>query len=204
MDQFKAEPFSDDQLTSIREAIRKKYIETANSPEGLFGYPTGKAGAEQLGYGAELLERVPGKVLDTFCGVGNPFSIEEISTGDAVLDIGCGAGTDLCCAAAFVGMTGRVCGTEMTAEMAALAREGCLGAANVEVFLVDDETLPFSDNSFDRVISNGVINLSPRKLELFREIYRVLKPTGRLQFADIVLKQGLPPGMEPSADNWAQ
>jgi ubiquinone/menaquinone biosynthesis C-methylase UbiE len=123
-----------------------------------------------------------------------------------VLDVGCGAGLDLVVAAGLVGPAGRVCGIDLTEEMVSRARSIVRqsGYANIEVRQVDSEDIPYRDSTFDIVLSNGVINLSPRKLQLFREIRRVLKPGGSLQFADIVLDRQLPPEMSGTLEAWSQ
>lgn len=198
--------FSEAELQSIRGAVRKKYMAVARSAEGLFRYPTGRAGAVHLGYDPALIDDLPTELLNAFCGVGNPFAIAAVAPGSAVLDIGCGAGFDLIVASRTVGDGGRVRGIDMTPEMLTRARDNFaqLGIDDIETVLVDSETIPYADHTFDVVISNGVINLSPRKAELFREIHRVLRPGGRLQFADIVLERELPPSLTGNHDAWAQ
>ncbi|MBA4373027.1 MAG: methyltransferase type 11 [Thermodesulfovibrio sp.] len=193
-------------LDAIRSAIRGKYTEVAVSAEGKFGYPTGRAGAEALGYDAEAITQAPSGLLDSFCGVGNPFSLGEIPAGAVLLDYGSGAGFDLFIASRLVGETGKVCGIDLTEAMVERSRRNLseAGCSNVEVRLVDGEQIPYPDNFFDVAISNGVINLSPFKAACFREIYRVLKPGGRLQFADIVLENALPVGMADSPEAWSQ
>ena len=160
----------------------------------------------QLGYDESLVDAIPDALLNSFCGVGNPFAIQEIAVGSHVLDVGCGAGFDLIVARDLVGSAGRVCGIDMTEEMVARARRNLAerGYADIETRHVDTEMIPYPDNSFDWVISNGVINLSPNKLQLFQEIYRVLRQGGRLQFADIVLDNELPAALAGNVESWAQ
>lgn len=203
---MEAEAFSQDEQRAIREAVRKKYMAVSTSAEGMFRYTTGRDGALLLGYDEDLIADIPAEVLNAFCGVGNPFTIEPVPAGSALLDIGCGAGFDLIIAARTVGSTGRVCGIDMTPEMLKRAGENFaqLGIADIEILQVESEKIPYDDNTFDVVISSGVINLSPCKLELFGEIFRVLKPGGRLQFADIVLDKELPLVMAGQLDAWAQ
>ena len=191
---------------AIKSAIRQKYAEVAVSAAGKFQYPTGREGAELLGYGRALIQSAPPQLLVSFCGVGNPFLLQVIPHGSAVLDVGCGAGFDMYVAGQLVGDQGRVCGIDLTDEMASLARKNLAkaGISNVEIKKVDMEHIPYPDHSFDVVISNGVINLSPSKQTMFNEIYRVLKPDGTLQFADVVLEQDLPAELSGSADAWAQ
>lgn len=149
---------------------------------------------------------MPEDLLNSFCGVGNPFSIEKIDKGNCVLDIGCGAGFDLYMASRLTGDSGKVFGIDLTEEMVKRAEEnlGVLQVDNAEVLHVSSEKLPSDDDTFDVVISNGVINLSPNKQELFKEIFRILKPGGRLQFADIVLERELPPHLVASVESWSQ
>lgn len=200
------EPFTEVQLQSIRSAIQNKYRDVAKSADGFFKYTVGRQGAVDLGYASGIIDEMPAGMLDSFCGVGNPFGIESISPGSIVLDIGCGAGFDMIVAHSLVGETGRVCGIDMTAEMLERAESNFaqLGITELETQLVDSAVIPYEDNTFDVVISNGVINLSAEKHELFKEILRVLKPGGRLQFADMVLDKPLPPGMSGNLDAWAQ
>ncbi len=176
------------------------------SAAGKFQYPTGREGAEALGYDPAILIDVPQEAQDSFCGVGNPFAIGEISEGSFILDIGCGAGLDLIVASRLTGPSGRVCGIDLTAEMVAKARENIAkyGADNIEAVQVDSEHIPYADGMFDVAISNGVINLSPRKPKLFKEIHRVLKTGGRLQFADIITESALPQSLTGSLEAWAQ
>ena len=191
---------------AIREAVRKKYVDVAQSAEGKFAYPTGRRGALALGYDPSIIEDLPDGVLASFCGVGNPFALGPIERGAAVLDVGCGAGVDVIVASRLVGSAGRVCGIDMTPAMAERARANIqrAGVTSAEVQVSGAESIPYPDASFDVVISNGVINLSPVKEEVFREIFRVLRPGGRLQFADIVVNQALPPEVANSLEAWSQ
>lgn len=193
-------------LNGIRTAIRNKYSGVSVSAAGLFQYPTGRDGAIALGYDPDIINSAGPGLLESFCGVGNPFSLGMIRHGEAVLDLGCGAGFDMFVAGRLVGESGRVCGVDLTDEMAARAKKNLDEAhiTNAEIRKVDSEHLPYPDRTFDVVISNGVINLSPCKAICFREIYRVLKPGGRFQFADVVLEHELPPDLSRSPEAWAQ
>ncbi len=159
-----------------------------------------------MGYDPAVIESAPALILESFCGVGNPFSLGKVSPGSTLLDFGCGAGFDLFVASKLVGENGRVCGIDLTEEMVGRARENLTlaGVTNFEVKKVDSEAIPYDDRSFDVVVSNGVINLSPSKETAFKEIYRVLKPGGRLRFADVVLENELPAGLAGSAESWSQ
>ena len=190
----------------ILDAIRQKYSRAAVSSERMFAYPTGKAGIEALGYDPVAVQEAPPALLDSFCGVGNPFSLGDIRPGSSVLDIGSGAGFDLYVARRFVGDTGRVCGIDLTPEMIERARKNLLeaGLTDIEIARVSSEKIPFNDMTFDADISNGVVKLSPWKRELFQEIFRVLKNRGKLQFADVVLERELPDTLIGSAEAWSQ
>ena len=171
----------------------------------MFSYPTGREGALALGYNPEIIDAAGPGLLASFCGVGNPFSLFPIKPGSTILDIGCGAGFDLYVAARLTGPEGRVHGIDLTKAMVAKARENLkrTGITNFDVWHVDFEDLPFEDKSFDVVLSNGVINLSPEKEILFGEIFRVLRPDGRFGFADIVLDKEIPASIAASAESWA-
>lgn len=190
---------------AVLEAVRKKYSEVSRSAEGKFTYPTGREGALALGYDAAAVDAMPQELIRSFCGVGNPFSLGPVQAGETVLDVGCGAGFDLVVAAGLAGPEGRVCGIDVTPEMAEKARDNLAraGVAHGEVHIAGAEEIPYGDESFDLVVSNGVLNLSPLKEKCFREIYRVLKPGGRLQFADIVLKGDLPEKVAGSLEAWS-
>lgn len=204
--QLESSAFSADDKERIRAAIKKKYSAVSSSAEGYFKYPVGKAGAILLGYDTKILEDVPTEMLDSFCGVGNPFTIDRVEEGSTVLDIGCGAGFDLFVASQLAGPHGKVIGVDLTKEMMdrAQANLDLMDVKNYEMHHISSEQLPFSDNSFDVVISNGVINLSPDKPRIFAEIHRVLKKGGRLQFADIILERQLPAHLMASVESWSQ
>ena len=142
---------------------------------------------------------------ESFCGVGNPFTLGEPLPGQTVLDLGCGAGFDTLLAARRVGASGKVIGIDMTPEMIAKARTNAdsLGVMNVEFLLGEIEDLPLPDASVDLVISNGVFNLCPDKPRVLSEVFRVLKPGGRLQMADILLEPQVTPEEVASKGSWS-
>jgi len=194
-------------ILKVRTGIREKYDRVAAAGAGgCFRYSTGREGMELQGYPSELLRDFPPEVLAAFCGVGNPFSLEPLSPGDAVLDIGCGAGVDSLVAGHLVGAGGRVVGIDVTPAMIEKARahQARLGLANVTFQVADAEALPFPDNDFDAVISNGVFNLTLNKAKALAEVHRVLKPGGRLLLADMVLVAALPPDLSDKVENWYQ
>jgi arsenite methyltransferase len=190
----------------IEAGIRGKYLQVAISPEGLFRYPTGRAGLEALGYDPGIVGALPDTVAEAYCGVGNPFSLGPIAAGEAVLDIGCGAGVDSIIAGKLTGPAGAVTGIDLVPEMLAKARENArlAGAGNVTFQESSAERLPFPDKSFDAVISNGVFNLVVDKAKALAEVYRVLKPGGRFWLADQVLAGELPQETKARVENWAR
>jgi arsenite methyltransferase len=190
----------------IEESIREKYLKVAISPQGLFRYPTGRAGLEALGYDPVIVLALPDTVADAYCGVGNPFSLGPIREGEAVLDIGCGAGVDSIIAGKLTGPSGAVTGIDLVPEMLARARENARLAGVDQVHFQESsaERLPFADKSFEVVISNGVLNLVVDKVKALAEIYRVLKPGGRFLLADQVLSGELPKETQSRVENWAR
>jgi arsenite methyltransferase len=195
------------EIRQIRTGIQEKYAKVAAEGAGCcFKYPTGREGMEQQGYPPEVLRDFPPKVLTAFCGVGNPFSLGPLYPGDAVLDVGCGAGVDSLVAAQLVGPGGRVVGIDVTPAMVEQARGHLarLGWPQVRFQVADAEALPFPDNDFDVVISNGVVNLTLNKAKALQEAQRVLKPGGRLMLADMVLVAALPPDRQDQITNWYQ
>ena len=190
----------------IEESIRGKYLKVAASPEGLFRYPTGRAGLEALNYAPDMVRGLPEPVAAAYCGVGNPFTLGPIREGEAILDIGCGAGVDSIIAAKLAGPSGAVTGIDLVPEMLARASENArlAGVDNATFQESSAEQLPFLDNSFKVVISNGVFNLVVDKVKALGEVYRVLKPGGRFMLADQVLAGELPKETKARVDNWAR
>ena len=193
-------------LEQISAGIRRKYARVADNPEGQFKYPTGRAGLEALKYDTTLIGRLPDEVAASYCGIGNPFSLGEIRGGDAVLDIGCGAGVDAILAAMMTGPGGNVVGVDIVPEMLERAEANLKRMDLRHVTFQSDsgEHLPFPDCHFDVVISNGVINLIPDKDAAMREILRVLKPGGRLMIADQVMTGGTPKSLKDRLSSWFQ
>jgi len=200
------EDLNEQERRLIRQGIREKYVKVAVSPQGLFKYPTGRAGLEALGYDPDLLRSLPDASIDSYCGVGNPFPLGTIHKGEAVLDIGCGAGVDSFMAALMVGATGRVVGIDMTPDMVDRAASSAkdFELQNITFRLASAEDLPFPGESFDVVVSNGVFNLIPDKPKALREVYRTLKPGGRLMMADQVLISEPDKDKRNRIDTWAQ
>jgi arsenite methyltransferase len=198
--------FNSDERKRIREGIKEKYKRVAISPEDKFTYPTGRAGLERQKYDLEVIKSLPEDVLASYCGVGNPFSLGPVNKGEAVLDIGCGAGVDTFVAANMVGPEGRVTGIDLIPEMLEQARTNLekTSLKNVAFQEGSAEELPFPDGTFDVVISNGVFNLIPDKAKVLREVFRVLKSSGRLLLADQILMGEMPADIESMVENWAR
>ena len=192
-------------VETLRCQISDKYTAVAKTPEKGFHFHTGKPLALMLGYSEDVLEALPVGTVESFAGTGNPFSMGELQSGETVLDIGCGAGFDSLIAARQVGKTGRVISVDMTPAMLDKAAAGAqeAGIANIEFRQGLAEALPVDDASIDVVISNGVINLCPDKLAVTQEIYRVLKPGGRIQLADIVVHKEVPQDAKDDIDLWS-
>ena len=188
----------------LREEIRKTYADVSNDQQRDFIFPTGRAWAQELGYPEPELSRVPDATVESFAGVANHWPLGRIEPGSIVLDLGCGAGTDLLIAAEMTGPAGRVIGVDMTASMLDRARASAaeMGVTNVELHESLIEALPLDDASVDVVISNGVIDLVPDKDAVLDEIDRVLRPGGRLQVADVVIHHEVSEDARSRIDLW--
>jgi SAM-dependent methyltransferase len=173
----------------IRAAVEQRFTQVACSPDLKKKFPVGPASAKKLGYDPQEIDALPPAVTESFCGVGNPLELGEIDTGQTVLDLGSGPGMDSLLAARRVGPIGKVIGVDLCPEMIGKARRNAvqLGLHNVEFVKAGIENLPLPDESVDVVISNGVFNLCPDKPAVLVEAFRVLRPGGRLQMADILL-----------------
>ena len=187
----------------LKSEIKKTYASVSDEPEKDFIFPTGRAWAEDLGYPDELAN-VPDASAESFAGVANPWTLGRVASGERVLELGSGAGTDALIAAQMVGEQGHVTGIDMTPEMLAKARASAteMGAQNVEFVEAEAERLPFPDASFDVVISNGVIDLIPNKDAVFGELHRVLEPGGRLQIADVTIQNPVSAEGRRNIDLW--
>ena len=189
----------------LKAEVRATYAQVAQNPEGDFHFHRGpEYAAEFLGYDLNELLALPATATAPFAGVGNPFLMEQLPAGAMVIDLGSGAGMDCLLAGRRVGTAGRVIGIDMTDAMLDRARRGAAEArlAQVRFEKADITALPFWPESVDIVISNGVINLLPDKTGVFSELYRVVRPGGRLQFADIVIETELSEDVRNNIDLW--
>jgi SAM-dependent methyltransferase len=188
----------------LREAIQREYEEVAACPTKGFHFHVGRVLADRLGYPNGWMETLSDPVIESFAGVGNPFALGDLRPGEIVLDLGSGAGFDAMLAARQVGSEGRVIGIDMTPAMLEKARANAalLDLDNAEFRQGYIENLPIDEASIDVIISNGVINLSPDKVAVLAEAYRVLKPGGRLQIADIIIQREVSESAKNNIDLW--
>jgi arsenite methyltransferase len=189
---------------TLREQVREKYREVAAEPHRSFHFHTGRPLAARLGYDPAAVDALPDRAVESFAGVGNPFSLRRLHPGEKVVDVGSGAGFDSFIAADQVGPAGEVVGVDMTAEMLekSAATADALGYEHIDFREGLAEKLPVEDGWADAVISNGVLNLCADKRAVFDEIHRVLRPGGSLQFADIANGRPVPPEALRDIDLW--
>jgi arsenite methyltransferase len=197
MERHPSAPISEDLLAqdAVRDSVRERY-------RGVLGRATEVAG--EL-YSSEELALVPEGATAASLGVGNPVRRAGLKAGESVIDLGCGAGIDTLLAARLVLPGGRAIGLDMLPEMLAQAETNARGGGITSVTWLrgELESIPLPDASVDVAISNGVLNLSPRKGRAMAEIFRVLRPGGRISLADIVLDEELPPEVMTDPDAWA-
>lgn len=191
-------------VDSLRDEVRKKYREVADTPSAEFHFHTGREHALRMGYPEAPLDQLSEEATEAFAGVANPFFWGLPQPGERVVDLGSGAGMDSFIAALSVGPTGRVIGVDMTEEMVERATRLAedLRLTNIEFRTGFIEELPIENDWADAVISNGVINLCPDKVGVYREIHRILKPGGRMNIADICVERPVPEGALKDIDLW--
>jgi len=189
---------------ALREEVKSKYREVACNPHGEYHFHTGRRLAKRLGYDDAVVARMPDEAVESFAGVANPFALRALAPGEKVVDVGSGAGFDCFIAAQQVGPGGKVVGIDMLEEMLHKSRASAagMGLTNVEFREGLVEQMPVEDGWADVVISNGVINLCADKKKAFEEIWRVLRPGGRLQFADIANGKAVPEAAIRNIDLW--
>jgi arsenite methyltransferase len=185
----------------LRHEIRKTYTDVSTDQGRDYIFPTGRAWAQELGYPEPELSRVPDATVESFAGVANHWRLGDVELGSVVLDLGCGAGTDLLIAAQCCG---QAIGVDMTPAMLERAEASAheMGLTNVELHESLIEALPIPDASVDIVISNGVIDLVPDKDAVFAEIDRVLRPGGRVQLADVIVHTAVSEDARERIDLW--
>lgn len=198
--------FVSNKREAIHRAVRDMYTAVATAPEQRFHFPTGHSACEVLGYPKDRISSLPRAAVESFAGVGYPFAAEVIREGDVVLDLGSGSGTDALISAKLVGPRGRVFALDMTAPMREKlqAAAASAGVTTLKTIEGDAESIPLPDASVDVVTTNGVLNLVPDKPRAIAEIYRVLRPGGRLQIADIALARPVSERFRQDPQMWAE
>jgi len=192
-------------VAQLRDAVRAEYAEVATNPSKGFHFHTGRPLAAMLGYDPDDVDPLPDVTVESFAGVGNPWIWGRLGPGETVVEVGSGAGLDAIIAARQVGPTGRVVGVDMTPAMLEKARANArlVGLANLEFREGLAEALPVPDACADVITSNGVLNLCPDKDAAYAELFRVLKPGGRLQIADIIVRRAVPQDAREDIDLWS-
>jgi arsenite methyltransferase len=189
---------------SLRKAIQDEYKQVAEHPDKGFHFHTGRPLTKIVGYKEEWLTGVSELSIESFAGTGNPFAMGDMAAGEKVVDVGSGGGIDSLIAARMVGASGKVVGIDMTPAMLEKARAAAAesGIDNVEFREAYMEELPVPDGWADVVISNGVLNLTPDKQKVLSEMFRVLRPGGRLQIGDILVSGEVPEAAKKKIDLW--
>jgi len=196
----------DHQRQEIARAVQAMYTDVARQPTAGFHFPTGRAAASVLGYPDDLLAQVPDAALASFAGVAYPFECDVVRAGYVVLDVGAGSGTDAFIARSLVGSSGRVIAVDVTAAMLERLQNTAAqaGTDGIHTLLGDAESIPLPANTVDVVTTNGAINLVLDKQRAFSELWRVLRPGGWLQFADVLLGQPVTEACRADPKLWVE
>lgn len=191
---------------SIFKAVADMYTDVAAHPGKAFHFPTGRPACALVGYPDAALDRIPAAVIESFAGVGYPFAANVIRSGDVVLDVGSGSGTDAVISSALAGPHGKVFALDMTPAMVDKLRRSLerFDGGNIEPICGNAERIPLADASVDVVTSNGSLNLVPDKARALSEIFRVLRPGGRLQIADVALARPVAERYRRDPKMWAE
>jgi len=194
-----------DALTQLKTEIRERFAKLARVPHEEETFLVGPMSAKRLGYDAREIDALPASAAESFAGVGNPLALEQLRAGEIVLDLGSGAGLDSILAARRVGPTGRVIGVDFSLEMVEKAKRNAkeIGVTNADFREGEADALPLSDESVDVIISNGVFNLCLDKPKVLAEAFRVLRPGGRIQMADMLLEDGVTPEEVAQKGAWS-
>jgi len=197
-------PLTSTSTVQLRDRVRGAYSVAAEHPDQKHAFPVGRQFAESIGYPADLLASLPSVACDAFAGVSNVSVFADIPVGATVLDLGCGSGTDALIAAKRVGAAGKVIGVDFSGSMLSRARQAVAesGIVNVELRESDAERLPIADREIGVAIVNGIFNLNPAREAIFHELARVIKPSGKLFAAELILRQPLPPETRARETDW--
>jgi len=197
-------PLSEYTPEEIKSAVSERYGRVATTPNAKFSFPVGRRFAESVGYDGAVLDSLPSGLWESFTGAGNPQPFVDARPGESLIDLGCGAGLDLCLYARKIGPKGKMFGLDLSSEMLEKAQRNLAdaGVNNVSWLQASADAIPLPDSSVDLVTANGIYNLSPNKDAVMREVARVLKPGGRTIFAEIVLKSELPGEIRVEIDDW--
>jgi arsenite methyltransferase len=192
-------------VVDLERRVKDVYRQVALRPEDTYHFEMGRALAERLGYPVDVLDRVPRAAVESFAGVGYYLDLAAPEHGESALDLGSGSGTDTFALAYLLGGSGHVTGVDMTDEQLAKARRlrDVAGLSQVEFVEGYIESPPVQPATFDLVVSNGVVNLSPDKAAVFRAAAQALRPGGRLALADIVSERPLTEAITCNAELWA-
>ncbi|TEU10530.1 MAG: methyltransferase domain-containing protein [Anaerolineales bacterium] len=193
-----------DKTQQLRDGVREAYSAAAEKPQDEHPFPVGRRFAESVGYPQDLLVGLPSVSVDAFSGVSNVAVCANISVGDIILDLGCGAGLDSLIAAERVGPNGRVIGVDFSDTMLTRARQAVVetGADNVEFYQADAENLPIGEGIIDIALVNGIFNLNPKRDAIFLDLARVVRQGGAVYAAELILREPLPPEIQDSEANW--
>ena len=204
MSDINKKPLNEMTPDEIKEAVKEKYSRVAQDPCATFNFPVGKNFAIKVGYPKDILDKLPKSMYESFTGANNPQGFTELKQGEVVLDLGCGAGLDLYFYAKAVGENGEIYGLDISEDMVDKAKVNMnsAGIKNVEIKCGHSDNLPFQNDFFDVVTSNGIYNLSPDKEAVMKEVFRVLKPGRRTVFCEVVLKDKLPDDVKKNIDDW--